>query len=392
MSGLSYAINQEGKLVHIDSVPNGISCGCHCPNCGEILIAKNNGETMQSHFAHYYGTECAGGHETELHLLAKSIIEEECSVMLPSYGTIYAGGLQNFDRVEVERSDKELRLTPDICGIVSRKNGSESKLWIEIKVNHAIGFEKRRIITENNIACIEIDLSCFINTTITKEELKYFLIDTAERREWTNNPVLETKQRNEAQRKREYASKQNSYYVSNRNDDNESDRINDIRNNYLEVHQDQCLVPASMCFTCMHHTVRQVIRDEISRRHLPSWLKDALSCNLLWLTKDKISEIVQFDGCYCIRYQDYSRFLPTSETERSGRYANEKEIRQNKLIIPFLLNTVPDIIAAETLRCKYNMGTLPSQKSKYDVACGLANVVNKYRKNKRRGKTKQKNV
>lgn len=386
MSGLLYAINKEGRLVHVDSVPNGLNCECRCPGCGEVLVAKNNGETMQSHFAHYYGAECASAHETELHLLAKQVIAEECSLMLPSYGNVYAGGLQHFDRVEVEVTDKNLHLTPDVCGIARGKGGAESRLWIEIKVNHAIGYDKRRIITENGIACVEINLRRFIDTMVTRNELKDFLLNTNEDREWTNNPLLEARQKSRAQEKREIARKLNVFQKPQYEDEviDVQNSLDTQRNQYLASHPDECIVPSSMCLTCKHHSLRTLIHEEISRRHLPAWLKEALVCNLSWLTNDNINDVVCFDKCYCIRYQNYSRFLPTSSPDVFGRVVSEKEIRQNKIVIPFLLNTVPDIIASETLRCKHNVCSLPSLKSKYDIACSFPNVVHKYRKNKKR--------
>lgn len=37
---LTYAISPKGKLVHVDSVPNGLLCGCTCPKCNSELVAK----------------------------------------------------------------------------------------------------------------------------------------------------------------------------------------------------------------------------------------------------------------------------------------------------------------------------------------------------------------
>ena len=72
---MTYALNAEGKLVHVDSVPNGKACGCFCTYCGEPLQAKQ-GEKRKHHFSHLSGTECKGGVESMLHLLAKEKIQE----------------------------------------------------------------------------------------------------------------------------------------------------------------------------------------------------------------------------------------------------------------------------------------------------------------------------
>lgn len=74
---LTYAISSEGKIVHVDEVPNGNKCECFCPSCKGNLIAKNQGKTdRKHHFAHQSGTECDYAVESMLHLLAKEKIRE----------------------------------------------------------------------------------------------------------------------------------------------------------------------------------------------------------------------------------------------------------------------------------------------------------------------------
>ena len=78
---LTYAINADGKLVHIDDVPNGTKCNCICPSCKAPLIAKNKGNKeiergKMHHFAHQSGYNCTSAYETMLHLLAKEKIRE----------------------------------------------------------------------------------------------------------------------------------------------------------------------------------------------------------------------------------------------------------------------------------------------------------------------------
>lgn len=72
---ITYALNAKGKLVHIDSVPNGKACGCFCTYCGEPLQAKQ-GAKRKHHFSHLSGTECEAAYESMLHLLAKEKIQE----------------------------------------------------------------------------------------------------------------------------------------------------------------------------------------------------------------------------------------------------------------------------------------------------------------------------
>lgn len=71
---LTYAINANEDFVHVDEVPNGNSCGCKCPACGEPLMARNNGTRRKHHFAHRSGIDCKFAYETMLHRLAKEKI------------------------------------------------------------------------------------------------------------------------------------------------------------------------------------------------------------------------------------------------------------------------------------------------------------------------------
>ena len=43
---LNYALDEHGRLVHIDDVPNGKACKCVCPACKGALQAKNKGEHL----------------------------------------------------------------------------------------------------------------------------------------------------------------------------------------------------------------------------------------------------------------------------------------------------------------------------------------------------------
>ena len=81
---LTWALNQEGDLVHVYDVPNGNECGCVCPHCKSVLCAKNggDGERMIHHFAHLSGADCVGAVESALHKMAKDVLSESKCVFL----------------------------------------------------------------------------------------------------------------------------------------------------------------------------------------------------------------------------------------------------------------------------------------------------------------------
>lgn len=81
---LTYAVDSNGKLVHVDDVPKGKACGCFCPNCKERLLARQ-GEKRKHHFSHLSGTECEHAYESMLHLLAKEKVQKAFYEQLSFY-------------------------------------------------------------------------------------------------------------------------------------------------------------------------------------------------------------------------------------------------------------------------------------------------------------------
>lgn len=387
MAELLYALNAEGRMMHVNEVPNGISCRCCCPCCSAPLVAKNNGETIAPHFAHASGTVCNGAHESELHLLAKEIISTEKALMLPRYGNVYKGGVVTFDAVEVEERNDIASLQPDLCGVVhNKKTGNDSRLWIEIMVTHAIGPEKRGLIRKNDIACVEINLMQFMDRQVTREELRDFILKEQAMREWTNNPILEKQRLAVSASSRDYAAK--------KDDDSKSsllkcmstyeleEHYKDEQKAFLDEHKDCCILESKNCFTCKHHTTRQAFLEEAKRLHLPAWIKEPLSSNLLYWTYDSVKSTVEHRKSYVINYDTYLRNLPTSSLDVLGRTVSPREIKQNEQVLYFLMNTLPAIIASEGLKCKHNVQSFATSSYKYKIACNMPKVVNKHRRKK----------
>jgi hypothetical protein len=189
---LTYALDSSDKMVFVGNVERGLSCNCRCPKCNEPLVAKLGHEGgRQAHFAHRKGSDCHGSYMTALHKLAEQIIEEEKAVMAPEYKEVAKHRL-SFTQVEVEQRVERKDLQPDVVGITE-----DGLRWIiEIRNTHEVDEAKKDKLIESSITCLEIDVR-----DQTLENLKSFILESAENREWINNPNYEV-QIVESKRKR----------------------------------------------------------------------------------------------------------------------------------------------------------------------------------------------
>lgn len=176
---LTNALDGNGVSVHVDSVPKGAKCGCFCPRCQAPLIAKNgSSEGRAHHFAHTKGFSCKSATESDIHKMGKQVIKESKKIMLPeSSDPSFPSGLVYLRNVELEKWDSTFKIKPDIEGTL--ENGE--KLWIELRYWHPIDRNKRKIIINNHIKCIEVDLSL---QALDKEKMTEFLTNSADDRKW----------------------------------------------------------------------------------------------------------------------------------------------------------------------------------------------------------------
>lgn len=158
---LTYALNSENKLVHIDTVLKGSACNCICPNCKSPLIAKNGGEKREHHFAHEANSDCLRGYQTALHLLGKEIFFKE--KLIPIINEKFEIVLINADSVELEKRLDDI--IPDVYALTNGK-----PVAIEILVTHEVDDLKYRKIQNHEITTFEIDLSNL--ETLEYEEVK----------------------------------------------------------------------------------------------------------------------------------------------------------------------------------------------------------------------------
>jgi len=186
---LEYAMKGE-TLVHVSSVERGLMCGCTCPGCGASLIARK-GQIKAHHFAHK-NAECEYGTETMLHIMAKSILEQEKKILLPKVEIrfeLFAASITSEPRlVPITDVTLEKRLgdfVPDLLVQISGKF-----VIIEILVTHKVDDLKLNKIKDSQISAIEIDLSKF-DRSITLEELRDILINRVDNKSWIFNGVSE---------------------------------------------------------------------------------------------------------------------------------------------------------------------------------------------------------
>ncbi|MBR5395444.1 MAG: hypothetical protein IK144_10255 [Bacteroidaceae bacterium] len=178
---LTIGINEKGEQIKIDDAAPGKKCNCYCPKCKKPLIAKNKIPKelakREHHFAHLKGCSCEATDETLLHYWAKEILMEVKSLRLPEGSETIPAGLVRFQSVEIEKWDETYGFRPDAEATL--ENGE--KLLIEFLVSHKITTKKRKIIVDNKLNVIEIDLNY---VALDKDAIKSFLLNDTDCKEW----------------------------------------------------------------------------------------------------------------------------------------------------------------------------------------------------------------
>lgn len=190
---LTYALNKDGCLVHVDSVPNGNECGCVCPCCESRLCAKNGGHEREHHFAHLGGADCVGGVESALHIMAKEVFQRRKCVRLPAIKDVCNSELLHLDEVDVEVRDDSTSLRPDCIGHYGDKT-----IWIEFKRTHAVDQKKKEKIVSRRVDCLEIDLN---GCELDPKQVEDLLINQQGHRVWIFNPDIDAATAEAAKRK-----------------------------------------------------------------------------------------------------------------------------------------------------------------------------------------------
>ncbi|WP_024613072.1 hypothetical protein [Pseudoalteromonas sp. TB64] len=163
--------NEQDWITSIDDVQKGLKCNCICVDCGAQLIAKK-GAIQANHFAHapddQKAKNCKWNYETELHLLAKEVLNNNKKLTIPIGNFAPYHFTLIFDNVEIETPIDNSKRIPDVIGY-----SKGEQILIEIAVSHFCGTDKISEYKRLNQNAIEFDFSNFIPTSevITLEEV-----------------------------------------------------------------------------------------------------------------------------------------------------------------------------------------------------------------------------
>ncbi len=187
-----YAL-KNGELVHISEVERGLKCGCKCPVCGGLLIARK-GDRVSYHFAHYAHTNCEYSGESALHLAAKGLLSKARKMIIPAVFLEFPNSARpkeliheameiDIDHVSLEKHFSDV--VPDIVVYSGQKF-----FFVEIYVTHGVDEKKLKKLKELRVSTLEIDLSKW-DGIVTSVELSRLLLDDCEEKTWVYNAKAE---------------------------------------------------------------------------------------------------------------------------------------------------------------------------------------------------------
>lgn len=185
---------REGKLHYVSEVETGLACRCVCPDpkCGKPLIARNKPSPDRKriyHFRHASLTSHCGGRESALHRMGKEVVELATQLQLPEWS---AGALEFSARIAslAPGSSREVflkagQMRPDVRTIAVVGESILPALYVEIKVSHAVDWEKRERVIAHGHTMLEIDLSGVGDDLLQNQEaFVYQVLNRRDNRRW----------------------------------------------------------------------------------------------------------------------------------------------------------------------------------------------------------------
>lgn len=185
-----------GKLRYVSEVETGLTCDCVCPDpaCGQPLIARNRltpARKRVPYFAHASKTLGCGGRESALHRMGKHIFSEAQRVVLPGWSALdgeltfpaKSASLAPGSQQEAVIHSGQMR--PDLKVIAWCEQAFLQALYVEIKVSHAVDWDKRQRVISQGLNMMEVDLSDVSDEDFQDETaFAHHVLERADNRHW----------------------------------------------------------------------------------------------------------------------------------------------------------------------------------------------------------------
>ncbi|WP_018153139.1 competence protein CoiA family protein [Leeia oryzae] len=179
---ITFALAEDGRMVHVEDVPTGIDCRCVCPGCKHRLIAKNAGREKAHHFAHETGSHAEKCAETALHQAAKQVVQDYKWLAAPEDSTHQQPtGNMHFSKVILEHRMTSV-LGEVIVDCFAIAEGEP--IAIEIAVHHKVDEIKTDKLKHLSIRTLEIDLKDMVSLPWTWSDLEEAVLMDVNRRYW----------------------------------------------------------------------------------------------------------------------------------------------------------------------------------------------------------------
>lgn len=174
---IPFGIDRNNFIRFAAQVPNGLACGCTCPECKRLLVAYQNfqDKTRRPHFKHQPqgggGQEvpCTGGRETVLHKLAKAWIAGRKRLKVPAcefepslrdeLGNLHRGEPVRVEAAELNVDSSTVEATVSEYRVDVLLKTGDYQLAVEVVVTHPVDAAKVKLLEGLGISVLEVNLS-----------------------------------------------------------------------------------------------------------------------------------------------------------------------------------------------------------------------------------------
>lgn len=203
-SEATFAVDLDGRIVHVSEVDRGRACQCICSACNNAVVAKK-GTHNAWHFAHDVSRSRATAAETALHRAIKQVIADGNVIGVPelvveataTYNGHTRSALKVLEQRRLSYSSPrlEVRIADIIADAVVCVAGRV--LMVEVAVTHRVDDDKRAKIAQIGLSAVELE-AWHLHRDADWDSLRAFVRDSSSNRIWLHN-LREPVQRERAQ-------------------------------------------------------------------------------------------------------------------------------------------------------------------------------------------------